>query len=99
MSKRKRVAILISGHGSNMENLIRAAREPDFPAEISVVISSRPDARGERASNVALSTLKRFREQVRAKKARRTVPTETVTALADQSTQVAAIHMALRDAS
>ena len=31
---RKRVVIFISGGGSNMEALIRAAQTPDFPAEI-----------------------------------------------------------------
>ena len=41
-----RVAILISGRGSNMRALIEAARAPDYPAEIALVISSRPDAEG-----------------------------------------------------
>ncbi|MFN3892095.1 MAG: phosphoribosylglycinamide formyltransferase [Beijerinckiaceae bacterium] len=45
MSKR-RTAILISGRGSNMASLIAAAREPDFPAEIALVLSNRPDAPG-----------------------------------------------------
>jgi phosphoribosylglycinamide formyltransferase-1 len=43
---RTRVAVLISGRGSNMTALIEAARAPDFPAEIAVVISNRPDAAG-----------------------------------------------------
>jgi phosphoribosylglycinamide formyltransferase-1 len=43
---RKRVAILISGRGSNMAALIDAARDPAYPAEIVVVISNRPDAAG-----------------------------------------------------
>jgi phosphoribosylglycinamide formyltransferase 1 len=43
---RKRVAILISGRGSNMAALIEAAQRPDYPAEIAVVLSNRPDARG-----------------------------------------------------
>jgi phosphoribosylglycinamide formyltransferase-1 len=43
---RKRVAILISGRGSNMAALIDAARAPDFPAEIVLVVSDRPDASG-----------------------------------------------------
>jgi phosphoribosylglycinamide formyltransferase-1 len=43
---RKRVAILISGRGSNMAALIDAARKPDFPAEIVLVISNRPEAAG-----------------------------------------------------
>jgi phosphoribosylglycinamide formyltransferase-1 len=48
---RKRVAILISGRGSNMASLIEAAKQPDFPAEIALVISNRPNALGlDRAS-------------------------------------------------
>jgi phosphoribosylglycinamide formyltransferase-1 len=43
---RKRVAILISGRGSNMAALIAAAKVADYPAEIVLVISNRPDAGG-----------------------------------------------------
>lgn len=43
---RKRVVIFISGGGSNMEALIRAAQAPDFPAEIISVFSDKPDAGG-----------------------------------------------------
>jgi len=43
---RKRTAILISGRGSNMEALIRAASAPDYPAEIALVVSNRPQALG-----------------------------------------------------
>ncbi|ETR74925.1 phosphoribosylglycinamide formyltransferase [Afipia sp. P52-10] len=43
---RRRVAILISGRGSNMSALIEAARDNAFPAEITVVISNKPDAAG-----------------------------------------------------
>ena len=46
---KRRVAILISGRGSNMAALIEAARAEDFPAEIAVVISNRADAGGLRA--------------------------------------------------
>jgi phosphoribosylglycinamide formyltransferase-1 len=42
----RRVAILISGRGSNMAALIKAAKASGFPAEISVVISNRADAGG-----------------------------------------------------
>ncbi|ASV87553.1 phosphoribosylglycinamide formyltransferase [Ochrobactrum quorumnocens] len=42
----KRVVIFISGGGSNMEALIRAAQTPDFPAEIVSVFSDKSDAGG-----------------------------------------------------
>jgi len=43
---KKRVAILISGRGSNMTALIEAAKADDYPAEIALVVSNRPDAPG-----------------------------------------------------
>jgi phosphoribosylglycinamide formyltransferase-1 len=43
---KKRVGILISGRGSNMAALIEAARTPDYPAQIVLVISNRPEAPG-----------------------------------------------------
>ena len=45
---RRKTAILISGRGSNMAALIEAARAPDYPAEIALVISNKPDAAGLR---------------------------------------------------
>jgi phosphoribosylglycinamide formyltransferase-1 len=41
-----RVGILISGRGSNMASLIEAAKAPEFPAEIALVLSNRPGAGG-----------------------------------------------------
>lgn len=41
-----RVAILISGRGSNMQALVEAASAADFPAEIALVLSNRADAVG-----------------------------------------------------
>lgn len=41
-----RVAVLISGRGSNMEALVKAAKAPEFPAEIVLVLSNKPDAAG-----------------------------------------------------
>ncbi|MBB4197217.1 phosphoribosylglycinamide formyltransferase [Rhodoblastus sphagnicola] len=43
---RKRVAILISGRGSNMRALIAAAKDEKFPAEIALVLSNVADAGG-----------------------------------------------------
>jgi phosphoribosylglycinamide formyltransferase 1 len=43
---KKRVAILISGRGSNMQALIEAAKAPDYPAEIVGVFSNRAAAPG-----------------------------------------------------
>lgn len=46
MSTRRKVGILISGRGTNMQALIKASENPAYPAEIAVVISNRPDAKG-----------------------------------------------------
>jgi phosphoribosylglycinamide formyltransferase-1 len=55
---KRRVAILISGRGSNMAALIQAAAAEDFPAEIVVVISNRTDADGlEKAKASGVPTL------------------------------------------
>ena len=43
---KKRVAVLISGRGSNMAALIEAAKVNDYPAEIVLVLSNQPDAAG-----------------------------------------------------
>ena len=43
---KKRVAILISGRGSNMRALVEAAKAPDYPAEIVGVLSNKADAEG-----------------------------------------------------
>ena len=54
----RRVAILISGRGSNMTALIEAARADGFPAEIALVISNKPDAPGlATAANAGVETL------------------------------------------
>ncbi|MFN3232662.1 MAG: phosphoribosylglycinamide formyltransferase [Alphaproteobacteria bacterium] len=41
-----KIAILISGRGSNMQALLKACADPDFPADVVEVISNRPDAAG-----------------------------------------------------
>lgn len=46
MLKKVKVAILISGRGSNMKALIAACKNPAFPAEIVLVLSNKKDALG-----------------------------------------------------
>jgi phosphoribosylglycinamide formyltransferase-1 len=54
---KKRVAVLISGRGSNMAALIEAARAPDYPADIALVLSNIPDAGGlETARKAGIDT-------------------------------------------
>jgi phosphoribosylglycinamide formyltransferase 1 len=50
MTPRVRTAIFLSGRGSNMKALAAAARRPDFPAEIALVLSDRPQAPGLEAA-------------------------------------------------
>jgi phosphoribosylglycinamide formyltransferase 1 len=57
---KKRVAVLISGRGSNMTALIAAAKAEDYPAEIVLVVSNRPEAAGlarARAEGVATAAV------------------------------------------
>lgn len=51
------LAVLISGRGSNLQALIDACADEDFPARISVVISNKPGAYGlERAQKAGIKT-------------------------------------------
>ena len=57
MNPKKRVALLISGRGSNMTALIEAAKANDYPAEIVLVVSNQSDAAGlARAREAAIAT-------------------------------------------
>ncbi len=56
-ARRKRVAALISGRGSNMAALMEAAQKPGCPYEIVAVVSNRPEAKGlETASAAGIAT-------------------------------------------
>jgi phosphoribosylglycinamide formyltransferase 1 len=46
MRAMKNIVILISGRGSNMEAIVRAAQQQQWPAKIAAVISNRADAAG-----------------------------------------------------
>ena len=53
---RKRVAVLISGRGSNLQALIDAAGQEVFPAEVALVVSDRPDVQGlQRAEQAGIA--------------------------------------------
>lgn len=54
---KRRIAVLISGSGTNLQALIDACSQPDFPASIALVISNKADAYGlERAKNAGIQT-------------------------------------------
>ncbi len=54
---RKRLAILISGRGSNMEALLKAAQDPNCPFEPVLVLSNKPEAGGlVRARELGVAT-------------------------------------------
>ncbi len=46
MRAMKNIVILISGRGSNMEAVVRAAQREGWPARVAAVISNKPDAKG-----------------------------------------------------
>jgi phosphoribosylglycinamide formyltransferase-1 len=51
---RKRVGVLISGRGSNLQALIDACKAPDYPARIELVISNVPSVQGLLRAEAAL---------------------------------------------
>jgi phosphoribosylglycinamide formyltransferase-1 len=55
---RKRIAVLISGRGSNLQSLLDAAADDGYPGEIVIVVSNRADALGlERARRAGVCAL------------------------------------------
>lgn len=56
-TSKAKVGVLISGRGSNLQSLIDASSAPNYPAEIRLVISDKPDAYGlERAKQAGIAT-------------------------------------------
>lgn len=56
-TQRTKIGVLISGRGSNLQALIEAAAQPDYPAEIALVIANVPEAAGlERAEAAGIPT-------------------------------------------
>lgn len=57
VAQKKKVAVLISGNGGNLQALIDACKTPDYPAEIVGVISNKAEAYGlVRAQNANIKT-------------------------------------------
>ncbi|MEP1229739.1 MAG: phosphoribosylglycinamide formyltransferase [Litorimonas sp.] len=53
-----RIAILISGRGSNMVAIAMAAKSKDYPAKVCLVISNRPEAEGlHKADDIGITAL------------------------------------------
>lgn len=50
-NQKVKVAVLISGRGSNMQALVDACKNSDFPAEIALVLSNKSDAKGLEFAN------------------------------------------------
>ncbi|ANG95574.1 phosphoribosylglycinamide formyltransferase [Brucella pseudogrignonensis] len=79
---RKRVVIFISGSGSNMEALIRAAQTPYFPAEIISVFSDKLDAGGlAKAQAAGIATQVFTRKDYASKEAHEDAILEALAAL------------------
>lgn len=67
---RKRVAVFISGGGSNMLKLVEAASDPAYPAEIVAVISDKANAGGlARAEALGIPSLSFVRKDFESKEA------------------------------
>lgn len=57
MTKKLNLAVFISGRGSNLQSLIDACQNADFPARITLVLSNKPDAYGlQRAAQAGIPT-------------------------------------------
>ena len=69
--KKIKIAIFISGRGSNMESLIKSSENKKFPALVSVIISNNELANGVRLAknyNIPVETFDKKKESQKAKK-------------------------------
>ncbi|WEX87538.1 phosphoribosylglycinamide formyltransferase [Sinorhizobium garamanticum] len=67
---KKRVVVFISGGGSNMLSLAKAAAEPDFPAEVIAVIADKAEAGGlAKAAALGIPTFSFVRKDFDSKEA------------------------------
>ncbi len=57
LNEKLKLAVLISGRGSNLQSIIDACALPDFPATVEIVISNEPEVQGlERARAAGIKT-------------------------------------------
>ena len=64
----KRIVILISGRGSNMEAIVQRCTEQQWPADVVAVIANRPDAQGlafARARGIATAVVDHMAQPAR----------------------------------
>lgn len=55
---RKRLGVLVSGSGTNLQAILDASKDPSYPAEVALVISNVPDVRAlERARTASVPTV------------------------------------------
>ncbi|ACK42691.1 MULTISPECIES: phosphoribosylglycinamide formyltransferase [Dictyoglomus] len=67
--ERKRLGVLVSGRGSNLQALIDASKDENYPAEVVVVISNNPSAYAiERAKRENIPVFVIRREDYKSKK-------------------------------
>ncbi len=67
--ERKRLGVLVSGRGSNLQALIDASKDESYPAEVVVVISNNPSAYAiERAKRENIPVFVIRREDYKSKK-------------------------------
>lgn len=79
---KKRIAVFISGGGSNMLSLAKACESADFPAEIIGVFSDKPDASGlEKAKALGIETFAFARKDYDSKQAHETAILAALAAL------------------
>lgn len=57
MGQKLNLAVLISGRGSNLQSILEACQDPEFPAQVKLVISNKADAYGlVRAEKMGIPT-------------------------------------------
>jgi len=76
---KKKLAVLISGRGSNMESILKATIDSGYPAKIAIVISDNSDAKGlETARNAGIKAIGIDRKNYENRASHEAVVLETI---------------------